>query len=31
MKVKSIKFKNQKTLIKFFSSEQPRGYNEVIE
>lgn len=31
MKIKSIKFKNDKTLIKFFSSEQPRGYNEVIE
>lgn len=31
MKIKSIRFKGDKTLIKFFQSEQPRGYNEVVE
>lgn len=30
MKIKSIKFKGDKTVIKFATAEQPRGYNEVV-
>lgn len=30
-RIKSINFKADKTLIKFHSADQPRGYNEIIE